>query len=84
MFTKLEPVIEKLAFTGINDHNDFPPLKKVADLVGNGCKVAHLIAITFLVTGVFLVLGLASFFLCSAIGFIYPAYEEFFCKKKKI
>ena len=52
-------------------------LQKVSQKVGYGCKPHHLVFLALVLVGGLLVLNVASMFLSSFIGFIYPAYMSF-------
>ena len=43
-------------------------------MIGQGCRPAHLLAISGLLLLGLLIIGFASYFLGSFVGFVYPAY----------
>jgi hypothetical protein len=74
MFDKLNPLIERLGMQGLDQ---VPALKKIADKIGMGIKGSHLVLIILLFLSLSLFLNIASYFICSLVGFLYPAYKSF-------
>ncbi|KRX04031.1 hypothetical protein PPERSA_12478 [Pseudocohnilembus persalinus] len=74
LFKKLDPIVEKLHLV---EFNEIKVLQLVSIKIGMGCEPAHLILISSILFGGFIVLDIASFLLTSIIGFLYPAYRSF-------
>jgi hypothetical protein len=74
MFSKLDPVVDRLGMQGIDT---VPTLKKITDKIGNGMRPSHLVLVVLLFLGLSLFLNIASYLICSLVGFLYPAYMSF-------
>ena len=74
LFSALDGIVEKF---GLKEFDNVKLLKNVTDRVGYGVRPSHfLILIGFLLT-MMIFLNVASFFLTSFVGFLYPAYMSF-------
>ena len=69
--------MNKFPQLGLKNFDNIEFLKKVSEKVGYGCQPHHLVFLSITLLGGLLVLNVASIFLSSLIGFLYPAYMSF-------